>query len=199
MRSIVAMTLACALAACAGGNIGMPLAGAGEWKVEQRADRVADQPMQSAVLVTKSRNEKAAKQNPAPKQDASLQLLCFDGEPVVRFYFSHEIGSDRNSRLTYKFDNKPAARPNARILQDFQTVMLEDRKDVSLFTAGLRDARRLDITVSALANGQTLAEFNVEGAAVAIDASYKTCPLPAAPAPRVSGRDTGVARGANSR
>lgn len=181
------MTFACALCGCAGGNIGTPLQGGGEWKVEQRADRVADQPIQSAVLVTKSRNVKADRNSTAP-QNASLQLLCFDGDPVVRFYFTHEVGSDRNSRLTYKFDNKPAAKPNARILQDFQTVMLEDKKDVAIFTNDLRNAKKLDITVSGLVSGNTVAEFNVEGAVAAIEASYKNCPLPAPPAPRAGGR-----------
>jgi hypothetical protein len=181
------MTLACALSACAGGNFETSVPGAGEWKFGQRADRVADQPIQSAGLTTKSRNAKSERNNPALPHVASLQLLCFDGEPVVRFYFSHEVGSDRNSRLTYKFDNKPGMKPNARILQDFQTVMIEDKKDVAQFVNGLREAKHLDITVTALVAGQTIAEFNVEGAAAAIEASYKACPVatpPAAPAPR---------------
>lgn len=182
------MTLCCALCACAGGNFETTLPG-GEWKIGHRADRVADQPIQSAGLITRSRNAKAAATiHPAAPMDASLQLMCFDGEPVVRFYFTHEVGSDRNSRLTYKFDNKPAAKPNARILQDFQTVMLEDKKDVVTFTNDLREAKKLDITVSGLVAGNTIAEFNVEGAAAAIDASYKSCPLPAAPPPRAPAR-----------
>jgi hypothetical protein len=184
LRSIAAMTLACALSACAGGNFETTVPGAGEWKFGQRADRVADQPVQSAGLTTKSRNAKSERNNPALPHVASLQLLCFDGEPVVRLYFSHEVGSNRNTRLTYKFDNTPATKTDARILQDFQTVMLEDKKDVVTFVNGLRDAKRLDITVSGLVAGNTIAEFNVEGAPAAIDASYKSCPLPAAPPPR---------------
>jgi hypothetical protein len=176
------------LCACASGNIGTPLAGGGEWKIEQRADRIADQPVQSAMLATRSRNANVTKQNPTNPQMASLQLLCFDGDPVVRFHFSHDVGSDRNSRLSYKLNNKPAVKPNARILQDFQTVMIEDKKDVAVFAAGLRDAKTLDITVTGLINGYTVAEFNVEGGAAAVEASYKTCPVPAAPAPRGAGR-----------
>jgi hypothetical protein len=188
LRFIAAMILACALSACASGNLGTPLAGAGEWKVGQRADRVADQPVQSAGLTSRSRNETVSRQKPGELQEASLQLMCFDGEPVVRFFFSHDAGSNRNSRLTYKFDNKPATRTDARTLQDFQTVMLEEKKDVVPFINGLRDAKRLDITFSSLNTGNTIAEFNVEGAAAAIEASYKTCPLPAAPPPRGGGR-----------
>jgi len=181
------MTLACALCACAGGNFEASLPG-GEWKVGQRADRVADLPIQSAGLTTRSRNAKAEREAAGIPLNASLQLICFDGDPVVRFFFSHEVGSDRNSRLTYKFDNKPAAKPNARILQDFQTVMLEDKKDVAAFTNDLREAKKLDITVSGVVAGNTIAEFNVEGAAAAIETSYKTCPLPAAPPPRAPAR-----------
>jgi len=197
VRFVVAMILACALGACASGNIGSPLTG--EWKVEQRADRVADKPVQSAVLITRSRNANVSKQSPTAPQMASLQLLCFDGDPVVRFYFSSDVGSNKNSRLTYKADTSPARKTNARVLQDFQTVMLEDKKEVAQFAADLRGAKRLDVTVTALINGMTTAEFNVDGAAAAIDAAFATCPLPAQPAPQVSSRDLRVARGANAR
>jgi hypothetical protein len=135
-----------------------------------------------------------ARQKPADLQQTSLQLLCFDGDSVVRFFFSHDVGSNRNSRLAYRFDGRPAVRPNARVLQDFQTVMLEDRADVVTFVNGLREAKRLDITMGSLNSGNTIAEFNVEGGAAAIEASYKTCPLPAAPPPRVGGRSAKGAR-----
>lgn len=170
--------------------------GGGEWKIEHRADRVAEQPVQSAVLVTRSRNANAAKQKPGEAQVASLQLMCFDGDPVVRLHFSLDVGSDRNTRMTYRFDSRPAAKPNARILQDFQTVMIEDKKDVAAFAAGLADAKRLDVTVSSLIGGQTTADFNVEGGAAAVEASFKTCPLPATPPPKPAGR---VARGTAAR
>lgn len=194
MRFIVVMTLACALGACASGNIGTPMTG--EWKIAPRADLVADKPAESAVLITRSRNANASAQLPTTPQWASLQLLCFDGEPVVRFHFTVDVGSNRNSRLTYKVDNSPARRPNARILQDFQTIMIEDKKDVAQFATDLRGAKRLDVTVSALVNGMTIVDFNVEGAPAAIDASFATCPLPAQPAPRVSGGELRMARDA---
>jgi len=197
VRSVAAMIFACALGACAGGNLGTPLAG--EWKVEQRADRVADKPVQSAVLMTRSRNANVSKQSPTAQQMASLQLLCFDGDPVVRLHFSSDVGSDRNSRVTYKADNNPARRPNARILQDFQTVMIEDKKDVAQLATDLRGAKRLDVTVTALINGMTTAEFNVDGAPTAIDAAFASCPLPTQPAPRVSGPASRVARDAGAR
>jgi hypothetical protein len=194
VRFIVVMTLACALGACASGNIGTPMAG--EWKIEPRADRVAEKPINSAWLVARSRNHRASEQSPVTPQLASLQLLCFDGDPVVRFHFTVDVGSNRNSRLAYKVDNSPARRPNARILQDFQTIMIEDKKDVAQFVTDLRGARRLDVTVTALVNGTTIVDFNVEGAAAAIDTAFATCPLPAQPAPRVSGSDLRMARDA---
>ncbi len=187
------MTFACALGACASGNFGTPLAG--EWKIEQRADRVAEKPMATAGLIARSRNANASAQSPVTPQLASLQLLCFDGDPVVRFHFSVDVGSNRNTRLTYKVDNDPARKPNARILQDFQTVMIEDKKDVAQFAADLRGAKRLDVSVSALVNGMTIVDFNVEGAPAAIDAAFATCPPPAQPAPPASGGSQRVARG----
>ena len=66
--------------------------------------------------------------------------------------------------------------------------MIEDRKDVVAFVTELRDAKRLDITVSSLNKGNTTAEFNVEGAALAIESSFKTCPLPAAAPGAAAGR-----------
>ena len=104
MRLFDAMILACLVSGCAGANTPVALSGAGEWKVGQRADRVADQPIQSAVLISRSRNVLAGRTDYMP-QEVSLQLMCFDGAPVVRFYFSHEIGANRNSRLNYRFDN----------------------------------------------------------------------------------------------
>jgi hypothetical protein len=196
VRAIAAILIASALGGCAGGNVGTL---SGEWKVEQRADRVADKPVQSAVLITRSRNAIVSKQDPIAPQVASLQLLCFDGDPVVRLHFSSDVGSDRNSRVTYKVDNAPPRRPGARILQDFQTVMLENKKDVAQFAADLRGAKRLDVTVTALINGMTTAEFKVDGAAAAIDTAFASCPLPGQPAPRASGSDSTVAQAAASR
>jgi len=118
---------------------------------------------------------------------------------VVRLHFSSDVGSDRNSRVTYKADNNPARRPNARILQDFQTVMIEDKKDVAQLATDLRGAKRLDVTVTALINGMTTAEFNVDGAPAAIDAAFASCPLPTQPAARVSGPASRVARDAGAR
>ena len=196
VRAIAAILIACALGGCAGGNVGTL---SGEWKVEQRADRVADKPVRSAVLITRSRNAIVSKQDPIAPQIASLQLLCFDGEPVVRLYFSSDVGSDRNSRMTYKTDNNPARKPNARILQDFQTVMIENKKDVAQLAADLRGARRLDVTVMALINGMTTAEFNVDGAPAAIDTAFESCPLTAQPAARAGGPDSKVTQGAGAR
>ena len=197
VRVAALMIFACALGGCASGNLGSPLSG--EWKVEQRTDRVADKPVQSAVLTTRSRNANVSKQSPTAPQMASLQLLCFDGAAVVRLQFSSDVGSDRNTRMTYKADGNSARKPAARVLQDFQTVMIEDKKDVTQFANDLRGAKRLDVTISSLTNGMTTAEFNVDGAPAAIDASFENCPLPAPPAPRVSGADVRVARGANAR
>lgn len=187
MRFLVATSFACVLSACASSSTPTALVGAREWKIGQRADRVAGEPVQSAVVTTRSRNVAVTRQDPVNSQAASLQLMCFDGGPVIRFYFAHKVGSNRNSRLAYRFDNGPAVRPQARILQDFRTVMIEDDKDVAAFVSGLREAKHLDITLSSLTNGQTAAEFNVEGSVVAIEASFKTCPLPAAP-PSPAGR-----------
>jgi hypothetical protein len=183
MRGIVAAALAmgfaaCGLTACVSDQAALPqAAAAGEWKIEKRTDRVSDRPQFSAVLITRSRSASAAQAAPTVPQLASLQLMCFDGAPVVRLHFVHEVGSNRNSRLAYRFDGNPTRSVNARVLQDFRTIMIEDETDVARFADELRSASRLSVQVTSLVRGASSADFKVEGGAVALDAAFSACPL----------------------
>jgi hypothetical protein len=115
VRAILFGALALALAACNAKE-------AGEWKIEQRLDRVSDKPQYTVGLVARSHNRKAEQQHPTRLKLASLQLMCFDNAPVVRLHFTHDVGSNRNSRLNYRFDQNPGRDPSVRIMQDFQTM-----------------------------------------------------------------------------
>ena len=165
---------ALALAGCVDGGF-RPIPGSGEWKVENRADQVANRPQYSAILVSRSRNARVETETFAI-QYVSLQLLCFDHAPVVRFEFTHKIGANRNSRLAYRFDSNPGRDADVRILQDFRTIVIEDPRMVKTFVDELRGATQLHVQVSSLNFGMTVAEFKVEGAPVAIDAAYSGCP-----------------------
>ncbi len=95
----------------------------GNWKVEQQTDKITGAPIGSAQLVTPvSSNSADSKVRPA-----TLQLTCFDKTPVVRFSFEFKIGTDKNSIVGYRFDDKPG-RDNveSRILSDHTVVVIED-------------------------------------------------------------------------
>ncbi len=46
---------------------------------------------------------------------------------MVKLQFPFKVGSNRSATLVYRFDEKPPRESNARFLQDFRTIVLEDR------------------------------------------------------------------------
>lgn len=188
MRGVVAcvmgLILALALAACAGASapVTSPVASAppaGEWKIERREDRIAGKPQATALLITRSRNARIARERPGLGQLASLQLLCFDNRPIVRLHFNYRVGSKRSAKVAYRFDDKPGRNAPVRFLPDFQTMVIEDEEDVARFAAELRAADVLVVRVASLIVGQSVAEFRVGGAPAALEAAFADCPLPA--------------------
>lgn len=190
MRQIIGMgfilKLVLGLAACASSNpdVTQKLS-SGEWKIEGRTDRVSDKPHFTASLVTRSRNARVEHSDPMALQLATLQLGCFDNGPVVRVHFSHAVGSNRNSRLSYRFDQNPGRDAKVRILQDLKTIVIEDRDEVVRFTDEMRSANNLIVQVKSLNTAMSSVDFKVGGAPAAIDAVFAGC-LPAAQKPRVS-------------
>lgn len=186
MRQILALSglaLALGLGACVTNTHPTQRVSAGDWKIEGRTDRVSDKPSFTAATVTRSRNSRV---HPLELQLAMLQLLCFDNGPVVRLHFTHRVGSNRNSRLTYRFDQNPGRDVDVRILQDFKTVMIEDPNDVVRLADEMRTAGTLIVQVHSLTNSTSSADFKVGGAPAAIDAAYAGCPLPTLQKPRIS-------------
>lgn len=116
---------------------------------------------------------------------ASMQLTCFDGKPMVRFAFDFKVGTDPNSTLGYRFDEKPGHdNVAARFLQEYRTVVIEDRAAVTIFANELAMSNVLVIRIRSLAAGRTTAEFRLDGAPAALEAAFAGCPLtpPAPPA-----------------
>jgi hypothetical protein len=157
---------------------------AGNWRIERQTDRITGTPISSARLVTRSSSHSA---EPFP-QSAELQLSCFKEQPIVRLAFNVRVGSNRNSMLGYRFDEKPGHEAEARFLQDYKTVVIEDADEVAQFARALAISNVLYVRIRSLNAGRTAAEFKLNGAPAAIEAAYADCPLPAEkPKPRRAG------------
>ncbi|MGN6461544.1 MAG: hypothetical protein ACTHLY_10080, partial [Pseudolabrys sp.] len=84
----------------------------GGWRIERGEDRITGLPISSSILpasVTTSTHHLITR-------NASLQLLCFQNAPVVRIAFNDRVGSNRNSMLGYRFDDRPGKEAEARFL-----------------------------------------------------------------------------------
>lgn len=181
--------VALALAGCARDPYvaGGPIARAGQWRIEQQTDRVTGLPVSSATLparLTTSSTQLIAR-------NALLQLMCFRDAPVVRIAFRERIGSNRNSMLGYRFDERPGREAQARFLQDYTTVVIEDPAEVAAFVRELASAQTLYVRVRSLNAPRNSAEFAVAGGGEAARAAYAGCPL-APPAPAAPGKRTGA-------
>ncbi len=146
----------------------------GNWKIEKTVDRITGAPLPSAQLMTRiSSNSAVQTQRPA-----GLQLTCFEKQPLVRLSFEFKVGTDTNTSLGYRFDEKPGRDDvRSRILPGYQIVVIEDRAAVADFIRDLNSARVLYVRLRSLNAGRTTAEFNLDGAAAAVQAAFATCPL----------------------
>lgn len=145
----------------------------GLWRIERGEDRITGLPISSSILpasATTSTHQLIAR-------NASLQLLCFQNAPVVRIAFHDRVGSNRNSMLGYRFDDRPGKEAEARFLRDYKTVVIEDPDEVAAFADALMTARQLYVRIRSLNNPRTSAEFALEGGAEAVKAAYAGCPV----------------------
>lgn len=174
---MVALGLAVPLGGCAARDPFVTSANttvSGNWKIEQQIDKITGAPIGSAQLVTAV----SSNSGDTKVRSAMLQLTCFDKTPVVRISFEFKIGSDRNTIVGYRFDDKPG-RDNieSRILSDHTIVVIEDSAEVKRFLADMTEASKLVIRIRSLNAGRTTAEFKLDGAPAAIEAAYKNCPV----------------------
>ena len=176
------MALAFALAACARDpfvtSTGAKLVG--NWRIEHQVDRVTGTPVSSALAITRTVANSAVL-FPSP---AVLQLTCFRRQPIVRLSFPFKVGSNRNSELAYRFDDKPGHVAEARFLMDYKTVVIEDPAAVAQFVAELATSKVFYLHIRSLNAGRSSAEFQVEGGATAVETGLADCPV--APAARVA-------------
>lgn len=163
----------------------------GNWKIEKQTDRITGVPVPSAMLIINNASNSFAEY----AQPASMQLTCFDGKPMVRFAFEFKVGTDPNSTLGYRFDEKPGHdNIAARFLQEYRTVVIEDRAAVATFVNELAASSTLIIRIRSLAAGRTTAEFKLDGAPAAIEAAFAGCPLTQPPPPPETKKRRRIAR-----
>ena len=174
--------LALMLGACAGRDplvFSEQIKESGNWQIEKTVDRVTGAPVSSALLKTRASN--SAVQFPQP---AMMQLTCFDKTPLVRFSFEFKIGSDKNSILGYRFDEKPG-RDNveSRILIGYTVMVIEDPAEVYRFVQDLASSSTLVVRIRSLNAGRTVADFKLDGVQQAIEAGFAGCPVVEPPPP----------------
>ena len=151
----------------------------GQWKIDRISDRVAGAPISSATVSAMASN--AAEPFP---QRTLMQLSCFINSPVISFKFEFKVGSERNSFLGYRFDEKPGHETNARFVSSANTVIIEDDAEVAEFVRELATSNVLYIRIRSFNAGRTTAEYQVSGAPAAIASAYATCPVKQPKAPQ---------------
>jgi len=146
----------------------------GAWKIERQADRITGNAITSALLWT--RNSSHSGEDYA--KPAEIQLMCFESKPVARFMFEFKIGSDKNSSLGYRFDDRPG-RDNveSRVLLGYRVIVIEDKTAMAQFVDELVSSNVLYLRIRSLNAGRTTAEFRVAGAAAAVQAAFAECPV----------------------
>ena len=187
MRALALIAIVTALLAGCANNLDPMVSGryaviTGDWRIEKSIDRVTNAPVSSAQTGTR----KVANSTLPFPPPAMMQLLCFKDEPVVRFAFEFKIGSTRNSVLGYVFDQNPGHEPDARFIDGYRTVVIEDRDEVARFIDQLSKSKTLYVRIRSLNAGRTSAEYNLEGAPAAIAAAYAGCPITPAKQQRAS-------------
>jgi hypothetical protein len=168
---------------------------AGNWRVERQTDRITGAPIASALLMAQASNSAAPFTKPV-----MLQLTCFRNAPLVRLAFEFKVGATRSSVFGYRFDEKPGHEIEARFINAFKTVVIEERADVTPFLAELSASKLLYVRIRSLSSGRTTAEFQLAGADDAVKSALAPCLAAGvklgAPAPR--GRTSGKLRGKTS-
>lgn len=182
MRSIAVLLVAGLLCGCTARDPYVTAAAgvaSGNWRIERQIDRITGAPSSSAMLITASSSHSSA---PYPKP-AGLQLTCYEKRPLVRLSFNFKVGADANTVLGYRFDDRPGQdNVAARVLQGYQIVIIEDQAAVARFIGELAGAKTLYVRIRSLNAGRTSAEFQLDGAAAAVQAAFADCPLPNAEA-----------------
>ena len=193
LRLTPAMIPAFMLSACADPYVfqNSTTVSSGSWKIERQLDRVTGGPIDSAYVSTRSSSHTGQ----LFAQPAKMQLACFLNKPAINFTFNFKVGTNLNSFLGYRFDEKPGHEIGARFVQASSTVVIEEPAEVSQFVGELATSKVLYVRIRSDNGGRTVAEFNVDGAPAAVQAAFAHCPVtPSTPARTASLRTQPGAR-----
>jgi hypothetical protein len=153
----------------------------GSWQIDQRPDRITGSPVGGAYTMKWG----ATSSTFIGIRNASLQLTCFETKPIAKIAFEFKIGSDRNTSMGYRFDDKPGRDSvESRVLLGYRVIVIEDNAALQQFIDDLRGSSKLYVRIRSLNAGVSSAELNVDGSEQAIEAAYAACPLTAPPARR---------------
>ena len=184
MRAVGAIVAALMLSACAAARdpfvSNASAVPSGDWRIERQVDRITGTPLSSAFTISKN-SSNSLFPYALPVQ---LNLLCFKDQPIVRMVFNFKVGSNREATLGYRFDDKPGHEADARFLQDYKTVVIEDKPEVAQFVSELATSDVLYVRIRSLNSGRTTAEFRLNGGPAAIEAGFAGCPLSTDQGPR---------------
>lgn len=176
MRGVAWVAMGLMLGGCALRDPYVTTAGetkVGKWRIAHQIDRITGSELQTAGVIADGSTTLVDDTKPA-----LLELSCFDNKPIARFSFGFKIGSDKNSFLGYRFDNKPGRDGiESRILLGYQVFVIEDKASVTQFLADLEGSSKLYVRVRSLTAGRTSAEFPVADSAAAVKAAYTDCPM----------------------
>lgn len=175
MRALGLILLTVMLTACVTRDpsvtLTAPTQSSGAWRIEQAVDRVTGDAIPKAWVTTSRTNYTRT----GTAWPATVALTCFDRKPIVRIAFGYKIGSNKNSKVAYRFDDKTGGNADATILPDYKTIIIDDKKTVTTFMDELAGASMLLVRVDSLFAGRATALFPVAGAPPAIDAITAGC------------------------
>jgi hypothetical protein len=172
----------CVIAVALAGCVSDGSLKSGSWRIDQRPDLITGAPVAGAIALT---NRASNSTDPLLVSLATLQLTCFEKRPIVKVGFGFKIGSDRNTSLGYRFDDKPGHDAvESRVLLGHQVIVVEEPAALQQFIADLRESTQLVVRIRSLNAGTSTALFKVDGSEPAIEAAYRDCPLSPAQQPR---------------
>ena len=106
-----------------------------------------------------------------------MQMSCFIDKPVINFRFEFKVGTNYNSFIGYRFDDKPGHEIGGQFMANAMSVAIEDPAEVAQFVSELANSNMLYIRIRSFNAGRTAAEFKVDGAPDAIASAFATCPV----------------------
>jgi hypothetical protein len=172
--TIAGFVTACLVAACASKDPIVTAVGrsVGNWRVERQVDRITGRPIANAWLNTRTSSNTSA-DFPQPAQ---MEISCFRArEPMIVFKFKFHVGSSPNAVMAYRFDDKPGHEPEARFMWRDNKIVIDDKAEAARFLDEMAASRSLYVRIRSLNAGRTAAEFQLDGAAAAIDMALGDC------------------------